>query len=256
MIASLPMYDLPDCRAANDRFWAAIRDAWRQTGRAAPETLTRDVPDLVAHWQRRDLVLSQTCGFPYRTLLQGKVTLIGTPDYGLEGCPPGYYQSLFVVRADDSREGLSAFKDARFAYNEALSQSGWAAAQSHVAPLGFAFRSAGPTKAHALSAKAVLEGRADIAALDAVTWRLLQRNDATMAGLRVVARTAPTPGLAFIAGPVVPHKPMFDAVAQAIATLDATDRAILGIKRLLFIPAPTYLAVPTPAPPDQIVHQV
>jgi ABC-type phosphate/phosphonate transport system substrate-binding protein len=112
------------------------------------------------------------------------------------------------------------------------------------------------TGGHALSANAVLEGRADIAALDAMTWALLQRNDADMAGLRVIARTDPTPCLPYIAALGVPHRPVFDAIATAIATLNSADRALLGLKRLLFIPAPAYLAVPTPASPDQFVHEV
>jgi hypothetical protein len=254
MIASLPMYDLPDCRQANDRYWAGIRDGLRGTGLAAPDAFTRGMPDFMAHWLRPDLVLSQTCGYPFRAVLAGKVTLIGTPDFGLDGCPPGYYQSVFVVRRDDARDGLMAFKDAGFAYNEAMSQSGWAAPQTYAAGLGFRFRPAVQTGGHALSARAVLEGRADIAALDAMTWRLLQRNDASMAGLRVEGRTEPTPGLPYIAALGAKHRVVFDAVAGAIAGLDTADRETLGIRRILYIPAAAYLAVPTPAPPDGVLR--
>jgi ABC-type phosphate/phosphonate transport system substrate-binding protein len=64
------------------------------------------------------------------------VTYVGTPDYGVEGCPPGHYRSVFVVRADDRAPKPADFDGARFAYNEALSQSGWAAPQTHAAKLG------------------------------------------------------------------------------------------------------------------------
>lgn len=252
MIASLPMYDLPDCRPANDRYWALIRDRLRSAGLAAPDALSRGMPDFMAHWQRPDLVLSQTCGYPFRAMLQGKVTLIGTPDFGLEGCPPGYYRSLFVVRAGDARGDMAAFKDARFAYNDAMSQSGWAAAQTHAAGLGFRFKPALQTGGHALSARAVLDGVADIAAIDAMTWRLLQRNDAGMAGLRVVGRSDPTPCLPYIAALGAKHRRVFDAVAAAVVALDAVDRELLGIQRLLYIPPVAYLAVPNPASPEAI----
>ena len=250
MIASLPMYDLPDCRDANDRYWAQIRDRLRSAGSTAPDDLTRDMPDFMAHWQRPDLVLSQTCGYPFRAMLQGKVTLIGTPDFGLEGCPPGYYQSVLVARADDARGEVLAFKEARFAYNDAMSQSGWAAAQTHAAGLGFQFRPALQTGGHALSARAVLDGVADIAAIDAMTWRLLQRNDAGMAGLRVVGRSEPTPCLPYIAALGANHRRVFNAVAAAVGALDAVDRELLGIQRLLYIPPVAYLAIPNPAPPE------
>ena len=247
MNASLPMYDFPDCRDANDRYWALIRQGLQAKAVDAPEALTRDVPDLMAHWQRYDLVLSQTCGMPYKLALHGKVTLIGTMDYAVEGCPPGYYNSVFVARAQDMRDSVSAFRDARFAYNQAHSNSGWATAQTHAAGLGFQFRPLLETGAHALSAHAVMDGLADIAAIDAVTWRLLQRNDATMAGLRVVERTKPTPGLPYISALGANHRVMFDAIAGALTNLSASDRETLGVKRLLFIPPVAYLAVPTPA---------
>ncbi len=254
MIASLPMYDAADCRAANDRYWARVRDGLRSVGLAAPDALTRGMPDFMAHWMRPDLALSQTCGYPFRAVLQGRVTLIGTPDFGLRGCPPGYYQSVFVVRAGDARDAVAAFKDARFAYNDAMSQSGWAAPQTHAAGLGFRFAPALQSGGHAQSARAVLDGLADIASLDAWTWELVQRNEAGMTGLRVVGRTEPTPGLPYIAALGVDHRAVFDAVVAAIEALDASDRDLLGVKRLLYIPAPAYLAVPAPVPPDQNVH--
>ncbi|MFN3646541.1 MAG: hypothetical protein ACK4S2_08505, partial [Gemmobacter sp.] len=69
MQASLPMYDRPEVQAANDRLWAGIRDRLRAAGLAAPETLVRGRWPLWDHWTAPDLVLSQTCGLPYRSRL-------------------------------------------------------------------------------------------------------------------------------------------------------------------------------------------
>jgi len=93
MIASLGMYDRPETMAANDRLWALVRDGLRARGIAAPEALTRGAGAYWQAWEDPALVLSQTCGFPYRAKLHGKVTLVASPDYGLQGCPPGYYCS-------------------------------------------------------------------------------------------------------------------------------------------------------------------
>ena len=112
MIASLPMYDRPDLAHQTAALWELIRDALRAEGVAAPDTLTPAPADLFQHWQVPDLVLSQTCGFPYRTRLHGHVTLIGTPDYGLEGCPPGHYRSVIVARGDDVRTDNTLVFDA------------------------------------------------------------------------------------------------------------------------------------------------
>lgn len=255
MIASLPMYNQSDCLPALDRYWALIRDGLRSLGRAAPDTLSWPVTALVDHWQRPDLVLSQTCGYPFRAVLKGRVTVIGTPDFGVDGCAPGFYRSVFIVRHDDPRRSVTAFKDARFAYNDAMSQSGWAAPQNHARRYGFQFVKTLQTGGHAQSALSVLEGRADLAAIDAVTWRFLVRNTAALAELRVLDATDPTPGLPYIAARGASRGAVFDAVASAMAALDAQDRETLGLKGLIDIPAAAYLAVPTPAPPVHTAHQ-
>lgn len=135
MIASLGMYELSGMAGANDRLWALIRDGLRARGIAAPDGLTRGEVAYWDAWQSPDLVLSQTCGFPYRARLHDKVTLIGTPDYGLPGCPPGHYCSVFVARKDDPRVTLDQFDGTALAYNEPLSQSGWAAPQIMPPPM-------------------------------------------------------------------------------------------------------------------------
>lgn len=250
MIASLGMYDLPPMQAANDRFWALIAQALD-----VPVGLTRGTGAFWDAWQSPDLILSQTCGFPYRARLHDRVTLVGTPDYGLPGCAAGYYCSVFVARKDDLRDGLPAFSGSRFAYNEDLSQSGWAAAQTHALALGIHLPPSVKTGGHALSAAAVAEGRADIAALDALTWELLQCHDPVVALLRQVARTTPTPGLPYITAKHRDPLPIFAAITQAIAALTAADRETLHLRGLVAIPAATYLEVPIPPAPDQIAQR-
>lgn len=251
MIASLPMYDRPETSAATDRLWALIRDGLRARGVAAPDGLTRGSPDLMADWEADDLVLSQTCGMPYRTRLHGRVTLVGTPDYGVEGCPPGHYRSVIVARADDPRTGLQAFDGATLAYNDTMSQSGWSAPQTAAAARGIRLGPGPQTGAHRQSVVAVAEGRAEIAAIDAVTFALLQAHDPVAARVRIVDRTPPTPGLPLIAARSADPGAAFAAVADAIAALSPDDARTLRLRGLVRIPAEAYLAVPTPAAIDR-----
>ena len=246
MIASLPMYDWPEVRADQERYWRAIREALG-TG---PAELTRGFDDYPAHWLRPDLLLSQTCGLPYRTLLHGKVTLIGTPDYGLPAAMPGYYYSVLVVRAQDDRSQLTDFADEILAYNEGGSQSGWAAPASHAAGLGLRWTRLLATGGHRASLRAVAEGRAAIAGIDAVTWELALRHDPAARRLRVRERTAPTPGLPCITALGRDPAPLRHAIAQAIDTLPADSRDARMLRGIRAIPAAEYLAVPVPAPPS------
>ena len=251
MIASLPMYDLPALQGAHDRVWHAIR---ARLG-VGPQSLTRG-GDPWDHWQSPDLILSQTCGCPYRKHLHGRVTLVGTPDHGLPGCPAGYYNSVFVVRAGDARRTLPEFSNARFAFNDALSQSGWAAPQNHVRTLGFAFETLLRTGSHRASALMVRDGQADIAALDALTWQLLQRHERVGDGLRELARTRPTPALPYITALGRDGAAVFAALAAAIEDMDGADRDALSLRGIRAVPSAAYLEVPSPPGPDMTQGQV
>ncbi len=252
MIASLGMYDRAECQPANDRLWALIRDGLRAEGAQASDALTRGAGAYWEAWQAPDLILSQTCGFPYRARLYGKVALIGTPDYGVDGCAPGYYRSIFVARKDNPRNSLAEFDEANLAFNDDLSQSGWAAPQNLAAALGLTLRPHLRSGDHLSSACAVAEGRAEIAALDAITWAMIARWDGFAAELKVVGQTDPTPGLPYIAAQGSDTGRLFSVISTAIAALAPQDRETLHLRGLVRIEPATYLAVPTPPSPQSL----
>jgi ABC-type phosphate/phosphonate transport system substrate-binding protein len=249
MLASLPMYDRPETAAWHDALWASIRDALHRAGHAAPDRLNRDI-DLWAGWTAPDLLLGQTCGLPYRSHLHACTALIGTFDYGLEGCPPGFYRSPFLAHKDEPETDLAAFANRRFAYNQAHSHSGWAGPQITAAEQGFRLPASLETGGHRASAAAVAEGRADLCAVDAHTWRGIQRFEPTVAAeLRVIGHTVPAPGLPLIANPGADATVIRDAVAEGLQHLAPEIRAELGIVGLVIVPKASYLAVPTPPGP-------
>jgi ABC-type phosphate/phosphonate transport system substrate-binding protein len=245
MIALLGMYDRPETAAANDRFWAAIR---ARLGHG-PETLSRDC-DFWQAWQSPDLLLAQTCGLPFRARLHDRVQLVATPDHNLPGCPPGHYNSVFIAHRDDAQATLATLCTGTLAYNEALSQSGWAAPHAHLAGLGLAPAGFLETGAHRASAEAVATGKARFAALDALTWELIRRHDRFAADLAEIARTAPTPALPYITGPSGDAEALANALDAAIGDMSPADRTTLGLHGLCRLPASAYLDLPLPpAPP-------
>lgn len=244
MIASLMMYRRPQLDAAHGRYWQLIREHLRTAGIDSPDALSQDAEEF-AVWTDPDLVLSQTCGMPYRTWLHDKVTLVGTPDFGLPDCPPGHYNSALIVRADDQRASIADFIDGTFAYNQTFSQSGYGAPYWHLHPLWFSRLL--HTEQHLLSARAVADGRADIASIDAVTWRLITQYEPFARDLRVLDWTEPTPGLPLITSKGRDAAAIFDAVAAATDQLEPRDKEALGLKSLICIPKSAYLAVPNPS---------
>ncbi|MBE9477336.1 MAG: PhnD/SsuA/transferrin family substrate-binding protein [Proteobacteria bacterium] len=249
MIASLMMYQHPALVDAHNRYWALIRQHLANAGIDSPETLNQDAEEF-AVWNNPELVLSQTCGMPYRTWLHGKVTLIGTPDFGVKDCPAGYYRSAIITRKNDPRKTLPEFREACFAYNQTFSQSGYAAPYWHLKAHGVWFQNRLHVHQHLEAARAVAEDRADIAAIDAVTWRLLRKYEGFTDGLDVLEWTKPTPALPYIAALGAPQKATFNAVANAITALSDEDRALLGLKQIVYIPAEAYLAVKNPNHPS------
>lgn len=239
------MYDFAHTAAANDTFWGLIRDHLGY----GPDHLTRD-NDPWDIWQSPDLLFAQTCGLPFRARLYDQVQLVGTPDYGIDGCPAGYYNSVIVVHDTSPVRDINALVGMRLAYNDPLSQSGWSAPNAHMNAAGVPFKVGPCTGGHQASAQVVANGDADFAALDAVTWRMLATDDPkTTQQLRVIGTTEPTPALPFITSPHHDAIAVAKAVDQAIDALPAKAREILGLKGLVQLPQSVYLEMPIPSVP-------
>lgn len=204
MQAALPMYFPP--RAALQAFWAALRGLLqadsRMAGVALPVAL--DAPaDCHAQWLEPELLLSQACGYPLVTQLADKVQLVGTFAYDAPGVEGMDCRSQLLCRADDARASLQDFAVGTLAFNDTISQSGYNALRALVATATTAprpfFAATLQTGAHVRSIEAVRTGRADMAALDAVSWALWQSANPTLAtALRVFGQTDAYPGLPLI----------------------------------------------------------
>lgn len=245
MIAHLGMYDLP---VHNMAFWIAIR---KELGFGPTGLTTSD--DFWGIWTSPDLLLSQTCGFPFRARLHGMVQLVATPDYALPGCPPGYYNSVFIHRKSDDRTVLQDFQNARFAFNEPMSQSGWAAPIQHMAQQGVTPGALIQSGSHKASFLAVLQGAADFAALDALTWDIISSIDMEITeDVTTFDVTEPTPALPYITSMTHDANRLARAMERALATLPAQTRHTLRLNGLEQISAETYLAVQTPPTPTEL----
>ena len=248
MIACLPMYDRPETAAANDALWDAIRS---ELGRG-PEKLTRDM-DLWEVWRSPELLLAQTCGMPFRARLYGDVELVGTPDYGLPGCPEGHYNSVLIARADQAGTKLRSFDGSRFAYNDPVSQSGWAAAMMLMRAENILPNTLVETGGHRASAEAVAEGRADFATLDALTWQLIETYEPDLAAaLCVLDRTEPTPALPFITALGENPAAILAAMQAGLEKLEPEHREVLHLKKVIYLTPSDYLAIRTPPGPTLI----
>ena len=250
MIATLPMYLWPANRPAHDRLWGGIRDGLLARGIDAPDALDYDLGHMES-WARPDLVLSQICNLPYRAHFRDKVTLIGAADYPQAGISPGYYTSVLVTRIDDPAETLADAAGYPMAINDPLSNSGWGVPQQFALSQGLSLNPILRTGAHRESLRAVVEGRADLAALDGVTWLNMQRWDPMATQAKVIAHTHATPGMTFITAADRDPAPYFMAIDAAIGALSQADRTTLNLRGIVALPAAAY-DIPLPPLPANL----
>ena len=228
LVAALPMYDLPEIAAANDALWRSIAASLRAQGVEAPERLDRG-SDPAALWRNPTLLFAQTCGYPYVKALRDAVVLVATPEYSFAGCDGAWRRSFVVCAARDPRRNLEAFRGAVAAVNGWDSDSGMNLFRATIAPLARRarfFAAVIVTGSHLASLEAVADRRADLAAIDCVTFGLLQRlRPRLVERVAVVAESPPSPGLPFIAAAGLPDETVAAVRNALFASLADPDLA-------------------------------
>jgi ABC-type phosphate/phosphonate transport system substrate-binding protein len=203
-IAALPMYNVTPALDFEWREW--LDDVLRRVKPAC--RIVEPDEELHGFWRRPNLLLSQTCGYPLMHGLHEQVQLIATPRFDAPGCEGAHYSSVLVTRADAQFDTLAACRGARAAYNQDDSNSGMNVFRHAVAPhsrAGMFFGAVLRTGSHLGSLRAVADNRADVAAVDCVTFAFVGDVMPDLARrVRAIGMTAASPGLPLIASGTVP----------------------------------------------------
>lgn len=214
-LAVLAMYDWPEIQFANDQLWASIASRLHDDGIDAPVHLSRDFEE-EAPWRDPDLLLGQTCGYPYVKSLRGKVRLVATPNYDADACSGPEYSSWILVRQGSEISRIANLRRYKAAVNHYRSHSGWNALRATVPG---SFSEVVVTGSHLNSMAAVGEGKADFCATDGVCWALAKRYRPDIAAqLRVIGQSQMAPGLPYIT-----------AAHRSDMEVEALRRAIRGM---------------------------
>lgn len=230
--AALAMYALAPIRPAVEALWSALR--------ARVDWLSAELEwdvDLHELWTSPALEVSQACGWPLVTSLaplvrRGDVHVVGAFVYDIAQADGPTYRSVLVAREPVDPGALRMH---RAAVNGFDSLSGWVSLRWGA--LGGAGEWPGTvvvTGAHLDSLRAVVDGEADLASLDAVTWALLERHHPELTERVVVVGNGPrVPCLPLIAGPVVGAAGV-DELRAALGSI-AADPAASAIRSALLI---------------------
>jgi ABC-type phosphate/phosphonate transport system substrate-binding protein len=200
--ASLPMYDLPEVRAAQDALWAGLARHLAREGIADVPAALACEEQAAALWRRPDLLLSQCCGYDLVNGQAGALRPLATPCYDAPGCAGPSYRSLVVAAEESPAGNLEDLRGGVCAINGWGSHSGMSALRTLLAPLardGRFFAEIRVSGAHSASLAMVARGEADVAAIDCVVHALLARHrPAALRGTRPLAQTAGAPAPPFV----------------------------------------------------------
>jgi ABC-type phosphate/phosphonate transport system substrate-binding protein len=251
-IVSLPMYNLPEMRTVNARFWDALRGLLVEAGlRDAPETLSFDRPPVPVRIGP-EILFSQTCGYPLETIFSGQAIRLGTPCYAAPGCDGPTHCAFFVVPQASPAKTTADLKGGRYLLNSPVSNSGMNLPRRRLAEIaggGPFFSAVIETGGHPASLDRLLRGEGDVASIDCVTyafWRHYRPEAA--ARVRVIGETPPSPAIPFVTSVAKPpeiveilrtalrvlvHDTRYDAVRSGLLLTDIVDLPNAAYRSLL-----------------------
>ena len=210
---------------------AELESAWQQLfDRFMPliETdgeLAREVVFDSSEALLRDPRLSfgHTCGYPLMTRLRDALIPFCAPVFDVPGTDGRLYRSRFVVPAQSSIESLQQCRGQVVAVNSRDSNSGMNVLRHALAQLGASpdyFSEVLLSGSHLQSLEAVADNRAQLAAIDCVSFRLIDElYPELVARVRVIGDSEPTCGLPLVM-PIERYSP-----ALAGAWIEALNRA-------------------------------
>ena len=250
-LASLPWYDLREVRAANDALWDRVASELRARGVVhVPIGLDRSV-HYETQWTSPRFLFGQACGYDVRIAHADRLQLVAVPCYTAPGCEGPTYRSFIVVREDSTYEQLEDLRGARSVVNSPTSHSGMNILRDMVAPLhedGKFFGSIEVSGSHEASLAMLSRQRVDVAAIDCVTFALLERHrPAALSGLRVLVETEPHAAPPFVTGATTSEETvrlLQDALVVALRDRrlrDVFDSLLLGGIEML--PASAYQSI-------------
>ncbi len=231
-IAELPMYVAPTAVHEANEQWLAL--TLELLGIEVHERFFGPLDEL---WLHPRLLLTQTCGYPLKTRLGERVRVVGRPCFDLPDARGGAHCSLLVAHRDDGRQALPQWLGSHGVINSRDSNTGMNLLYRTLAPYaapGQFFARESISGSHRESLAWVATGRADLAAIDNVTYAYLARHaPEEVANVRVVGRSEHSPTLPYITrAHGVDGEAVRTAMNQALAALPQV-REVLALTSVL-----------------------
>ena len=192
------------------------------------------------------LFVGHTCGYPYLLNWQASHKLVCVPIFDVDGCQGNQYCSWFITHPGYKGASVEDFRNRVVALNGHNSNSGMNVLRYEISKMnpGDAFFSrAIISGGHAASVELISQQKADLAAIDAVTFAHLKKGGLLDPGkIILIGQSEFTTGLPFIMprimSGVMSRFPIFQtdetsitaAMNNALVAIDQRHRQQLGIR--------------------------
>ncbi|QPF95110.1 PhnD/SsuA/transferrin family substrate-binding protein [Bradyrhizobium commune] len=227
------MYNLPEMAARNAAFWEALSKEVQGPKLATfPSNLVFSrpvVPDAIGP----EILFTQTCGYPLRTIYSGQFAFLGVPTYDFPGCGPSTHRAFVIVGKESPYRAIEDLRGARFALNSIHSNSGMNLPRILLARHGIKapfFGAVVVTRSHTESIRQVQAGHFDAASIDCVTYGFFKELcPEKVSGIRVLAETPESPAIPFVTSIATPSD-QAEKLRSALFRLvnDPIYRPVLG----------------------------
>jgi len=214
-------------------FTDELQRAWRQllecyaelsTGAAASIALRLEADPALL--QESGLLFGHTCGYPLMTRLKADFTPFCMPVFDVPGTHGRHYSSRFIVSRDSDIRSIEQSRGRVAAVNTPDSNSGMNVLRHAVASLnveGRFFSRILASGGHLYSLQAVARGEADIAAIDCVSYQLIEDQwPELVSQVQTIGYSVETCGLPF----VMPNSRLADADTGQI--IEQLNQALLS----------------------------
>jgi ABC-type phosphate/phosphonate transport system substrate-binding protein len=182
--------------------WRQLFERYLESSNAGGAPITLKFDSDQALLCEPGLVFGHTCGYPLMTRLKEQLSPFCVPVFDVPGSAGRYYSSRFIVNADSAIDSIEASRGGIAAINGPDSNSGMNVLRHAVSELDHGakfFSSVFTSGGHLQSLDAVARGEADIAAIDCVSYRLIEDCRPDLARrVRIIGDSIKTCGLPFV----------------------------------------------------------
>ena len=232
--------------------WQALFNQFRRlldAGDQLDENLVFDTGESVL--RDPELFIGHTCGYPLMKHLQDAVTPFCVPVFNVSGVEGNLYSSRFIVAADSDIESLAECGDRIAAINNRDSNSGMNVLRHAIAKLNPAtpfFASIVNSGGHLQSLTAVAEKRADVAAIDCVSFQFIKDRWPELTGrVRSIGDSVKTCGLPLVLPnanlPSTDTQQLLVALNKALKQLNPRLRQQLHLSHFASVSLADYRAI-------------